>query len=644
MKRCSALIGCICCFFLVSFTVAFAEEKSIAEPAVTDIAPAPAEEKSSMETTSMETSRSRIEQLLILLKDRNLISEEDITTISRKPEAGKKPENMNSLLNLLQAKGLISVEEAANLADDEVSITPSKKVTGPAGRHTASVPLILPMDDRRFLQVLKDKWIAKEKKIDNFYPTFNDSRDPEYIIGRMKELEVISDDEAFDLIRQYRTTYLSGAVSATLENKEKGYLDRVGKNVTAEMEKNVLSKIRNEWTQRLKLGGDMRLRYEGVFFDAGNADILRPDAPTQLMNSKIDRQRFLVRARINLEAKVTDEVTAGIGLATGNTTNPVSTNATLGDSFNKKSFQIDRAYLKWSPDPSLSVWGGRFPNPWFSTDLVWDQDINFEGVAVQYSPQLTSTWGLFFNGGAFPIQEVEFSSKDKWLFGAQAGVNYQDKDKLSARLSAAYYHFENTVGIVNDITRPGLTDWTAPQFQQKGNSLMDIDPTADGVDRYGNKNGTGIKTAYASAFKVLNITGSLDLAFWHPIHITLLGDYVNNLGFNKSEVIARRGGADVKEETQGYQVGVTVGTETMQKLWDWKARFTYKYLESDAVMDAFTDSDFHLGGTNAKGWIIGGDLGLAKNTWISTRWFSTNEISGPPLAIDVFHFDINTKF
>jgi hypothetical protein len=70
----------------------------------------------------------------------------------------------------------------------------------------------------------------------------------------------------------------------------------------------------------------------------------------------------------------------------------------------------------------------------------------------------------------------------------------------------------------------------------------------------------------------------------------------------------------------------------------------YKYLEADAVVDAFTDSDFHLGGTNAKGWILGVDIGLAKNYWIAAKWLTSNEVSGPPLAIDVLQFDINARF
>ena len=61
-------------------------------------------------------------------------------------------------------------------------------------------------------------------------------------------------------------------------------------------------------------------------------------------------------------------------------------------------------------------------------------------------------------------------------------------------------------------------------------------------------------------------------------------------------------------------------------------------------MDAFYESDFHLGGTNAKGWIVGGDVGVAKNVWLSAKWLTTNEISGPPFAIDVFQFNINARF
>jgi hypothetical protein len=82
----------------------------------------------------------------------------------------------------------------------------------------------------------------------------------------------------------------------------------------------------------------------------------------------------------------------------------------------------------------------------------------------------------------------------------------------------------------------------------------------------------------------------------------------------------------------------------MNKLWDWQVFGSYKYLQRDAVLDAFTDSDFHLGGTDAQGYIIGGKLGLAKDVWLRGRWLSANEIDASPLGIDVLQLDLNAKF
>ena len=95
---------------------------------------------------------------------------------------------------------------------------------------------------------------------------------------------------------------------------------------------------------------------------------------------------------------------------------------------------------------------------------------------------------------------------------------------------------------------------------------------------------------------------------------------------------------------EGFYVRTTVGNQKISERWDWNVMLGYKYLESDAVPDAFTDSDFHLGGTNAKGFIVGGSLGIAKNTSLAMRWLSADEVTGPPLSIDVFQLDLNANF
>jgi hypothetical protein len=67
------------------------------------------------------------------------------------------------------------------------------------------------------------------------------------------------------------------------------------------------------------------------------------------------------------------------------------------------------------------------------------------------------------------------------------------------------------------------------------------------------------------------------------------------------------------------------------------------------VVDAFDDPDFHLGGTNAKGWIFGAELGLMKNVWLTARWLSADQISPfqnstGPFSVDVFQLDTNASF
>ncbi len=86
------------------------------------------------------------------------------------------------------------------------------------------------------------------------------------------------------------------------------------------------------------------------------------------------------------------------------------------------------------------------------------------------------------------------------------------------------------------------------------------------------------------------------------------------------------------------------GTPEINVRNDWQVYATYKHVERDAVLDAFTDSDFHLGGTDAKGYVIGGNYGLTRNTWAAVRYYSTDSISGAPLAIDTVMFDLNARF
>ncbi len=398
-----------------------------------------------------------------------------------------------------------------------------------------------------------------------------------------------------------------------------------------------------EWIERIKWDGDIRLRYQRDQFPDGNsgstlnyqainsAGGVSSAGTNAYINDSIDRTRWRLRARLGMLAKVNDELEAGFRLTTGNTTDPVSTNQTLGNNFNRNTFVLDRAYLRFDPNESFTLWGGRLPNPWFSTDLVWDEDLNFDGAAATFKPKLSDNITGFATLGWFPVQEVELSSSDKSLTGAQVGMDWKISQNQGFKMGLAYYDYRHIGG---QQANSSLLDYTAPQFVQKGNSMFHI--RTDTVVT------TGL-FALAPNFRELNLTAAWDIAAFDPVHVMLTGDYVKNIGFDREE-IRQRTGLDIEPKTRGYHLKLAVGMPLVKKRGDWQFISAYKYLERDAVVDAFTDSDFHLGGTDAKGWILGGSYGLANNTWLSLRWLSANEIDGPPLAIDVLQLDLNARF
>ncbi len=195
----------------------------------------------------------------------------------------------------------------------------------------------------------------------------------------------------------------------------------IKQEVIQETQKEIQSAAAPEWTKRIRFGGDMRLRYAGDYFDANNASFVKPSDPTQILNSTEDRNRFRVRARLGATADIDERLEAGVRLTTGDTTNPVTTNQTMGTYGNKYSVVFDLAYLKVKPFHGLTILGGRLPNPFFFTDLVWYRDLTFDGFAANYRGRFADMLEPFATAGAFPLQEVELSSKDKWLFAGQVG-------------------------------------------------------------------------------------------------------------------------------------------------------------------------------------------------------------------------------
>ncbi|WP_024921617.1 putative porin [Afipia massiliensis] len=463
-----------------------------------------------------------------------------------------------------------------------------------------------------------------------------------------------------------------------------------------------------EWAQRIHFYGDARARYQGAFFPTGNNPLglynfnaINTGSPFDnsignpyyppTYNTAENRDQFRFRARLGMDADLSHGFTAGLRLATGENSSPVSTNQTFGangGNFSKYALWLDRANLKWkNEDLALSI--GRFDSPfWSPTDLVWHRDLGFDGVAFQAKHEVMQGFTPFVAAGAFPIYNTDFNaginlstqgasagdpnaglprkfaSQDKWLFGAQAGLKGKIDEVHSFTMGAAYYDFTKVQG---RLSRPCTvastadvcdTDILRPSFAQKGNTYMLLrDIIADPIG-IGNDNGTKSQYQYfglASQYRPLVVSGQFDFGEFHPTHIVVDGEYVINTAFNRAllnQTAVNNRGPDIAKGVpgpfqggnQGWLARVTVGDKQIKRFGDWNVHAGYKYLESDATIDAFVDSDFGLGGTNLKGYFVGANVGLSDNVWASLRWMSANSIAGASYAVDVLQVDVSAKF
>lgn len=452
-----------------------------------------------------------------------------------------------------------------------------------------------------------------------------------------------------------------------------------------------------EWIGNIKISGDMRLRAQDDFFGSGNTQntyldylninreggvLAAQNLNEAYLNTTQDRLRLRERFRLAIDAKITDGLKTGFRLSTTNQFSPVSSNQTLGNTGETFEVAIDRAFVQYDfldskKNDWFSLYGGRIANPWVSTELVYSPDLSFEGFAgtfrwrmnqdnavvknyragdptarfgLQMGPQTPDT--LFMTLGVFPIQEVNFSTSDKWLFGGQLGADWLVHNDSRLKVAAAYYDYQNIRARAN--ARDSFTyDWTAPQFTQKGNTMVPINVNDGFNSRCTDSQslqGQGCLFGLASDFKIFNATVMYDFADFAPTHALVSLDYAKNFGYDAARLerefpgrFTGNLGADNKAKTDAFQIRLDVGNREIKRFKDWSAILAYRYIQRDAVLDAFTDTIFHQGGTDAKGWMIGGNYGLAKNTWLMFRWFSTESIDGPPLDIDTATLDLNMR-
>jgi len=308
---------------------------------------------------------------------------------------------------------------------------------------------------------------------------------------------------------------------------------------------------------RLKVSGDLRLRSQHDRSD----------------NDARDRTSAQVRARVGATYAVNDRLTIGGRLVTGDAKDPNSTDVQLSKWLDDFEVSLDMAYAQLDFG-DLKLYGGKFPQPFARTDLVWDGDVNPQGVAATWKHAL-GNGGAFRGSGLFFVVNEDAKLADSTMAGLQVGYDSPSYGGFKYDASAAYYRYS-----LGNMVNADSGDWRTNRLRPDGSYLSDyelVDVLVGGTWQGANER-------------------------W-PLRVT--GDYVKNLGA-------------VDNQDTGFGVDVSLGRASRPGDW----RFTYGYAQTDvdAVMAAFSQDNIGIA-TNYRLHSLTVDYTPMPKTMVSAIWY-----------------------
>ncbi|HPC94999.1 MAG TPA: putative porin [Sedimentisphaerales bacterium] len=207
-------------------------------------------------------------------------------------------------------------------------------------------------------------------------------------------------------------------------------------SVTPKSESQTLLESLPAWLRSMKISGDFRYRHE------------RADDETKTT----ERDRHRIRARLIVSSKVNDQVDATVGLASGTDESPTNTNQDLKGAFSSKDLWLDLAFINYHPAAveGLDVFAGKIQNLYYSpgnSDLLFDTDVNPEGIAATCGKDLNDTVSIFGTFGGYYVEERS-TDVDTSLWGIQGGLTWKvpQVENMSMTAGGRYFDYGNLQG------------------------------------------------------------------------------------------------------------------------------------------------------------------------------------------------------
>jgi len=458
-----------------------------------------------------------------------------------------------------------------------------------------------------------------------------------------------------------------GKTKTQVTSDGKSYVEKVVPDLSS-AEKWKLS----PWITELELFGDLRLRYE--YRGARLPDHFQFGQDNE--NDWQERERERYRLRIGLRGTVLEDWFFGVRLETSASAR--STNVTFGADTSTTSpggggpfakgddgVFVGQAYGGYKGFPGFTFTGGRMPNPFVNTRMVWDDDINPEGLAEQWKHTFTI-------GGGAP--EPVYSKDGK----AVAGPPPEPLLKIDVFANFGQFVYDDTnptnpIGPRPTTTQPigGETQLTpntnafllgwqvGAKFDFPHIVYFQLAPTLYNYTGNGNTfnvhfsgdpggNQTGI-----NSLLVFDIPAEVGWKLW-KIPMRAFGDFATN--FEADDRAAAAGHSGGGGQRYAYEAGLGIGQ--LKKKRDWQIEGYWLHQEQFSLDPNLIDSDLFDSMLNQQGVVVTAGYMLADAVLFNVTWAYAWRINGsygtggqnPDITINphdqyqIFQANLNFKF
>jgi hypothetical protein len=347
----------------------------------------------------------------------------------------------------------------------------------------------------------------------------------------------------------------------------------------------------NSSLSEFKLSGDVRLRHQ--------METQAPETATgkPLVSNERTRERF--RFRFNGDAILQKGWGAGFALETASAAD--SGNQTLQDANNDYSLFLARAYISYQMSPSLLFVAGKTKNPFYTSDLVWDADINPQGVNENYKRAIGAKDTFEIRAMQVIMDDRNESAfgpngRDAWLFAQQAVyTHYFGKDELGNQVNSLIL---------------------APGFMKSNASIID---GADNENPFNGSTSGLAAVTFAGEVNWLNVRGAGTgvKLYWDAAYNLEAASRLRAYGINPNAW---------DDDPLAWLVGVAYSAGSGKVQGDYSVKLDYRQIGLGSLDPNLNDSDFGFGKLNQEGWKAGVSYNLTDFANLNVTYFHTQAI------------------